>query len=785
MLIRQTAFFALTLLLLSVGSGRTQSIIQTAGEPGELAIRVAGEHSLRITLRPLRYGAELPVSPALATNRTYPAPVLRIRQLTKPLKKQVGTLGVEVRPNPLSIRVTGQKGELIQELTFEPTGALTFRLTDQPVLGLGEGGPKPEKGVDWRKLPVVFDRRGQVDKMQPRWQSDAYGSRNPVPMLIGTEGWGLFVHAPWGEIDLRDNRHGTFSPWKPEGQDSIPQTTGNQGLVRGKGLPPVKSQVPGLYDVFVFDAHQPAQLMNDLAQITGPAVMPPKWALGYMQSHRTLEDDKQMMGIVDTFRAKKIPVDAVIYLGTGFTPRGWNTKQPSFTFNPAVFTRDPKAVMDDFHKRNVNVVVHMVPWDRDKLPGLHGSIPARPDEKVDDAHIQPYWQQHVSLMNTGVDAFWPDEGDWFNLHERIKRHQLYYQGPLSTKPNVRPWSLHRNGFLGIAQWGGWVWSGDTESSWKSLEAQIAVGINHSLSLSPYWGSDIGGFFPNPEKTGELFARWYQFGAFCPSFRSHGRVPRTTLPWGWGMKTMGVREVNGTNDTTNAEALARNTPLPSSMNNPAIEPVVKQYAELRYQLLPYTYTLAWEARSTGMPFMRALWLHYPEDVQARSVGNQFLWGQDLLIAPVFEKDAASRRVYLPKGDWYDWWTNDKAKGGQSITKAVDLATMPIYVRAGAIIPFDPIRQYTQQLVDEPTTLRIYKGANGQFTLYEDDGISLDYLKGNSTRTLLSWDDKAKKLTISARQQQKGMVSARAFRVELLPDKVVKTVRYTGQPVTVSF
>ena len=307
----------------------------------------------------------------------------------------------------------------------------------------------------------------------------------------------------------------------------------NQQQDFGRGRPPVDAIVPGLFDVFVFDAADPSAALRDFSAITGAAALPPQWALGYMQSHRTLEDEAQIVRIVDTFREKRIPVDAVIYLGTGFAPRGWNTTQPSFGFNPQVFTRDPAAVLADLHARHVKVIVHMVPWDRDRLPTLHGSIPARPGETVDRAHIQSYWQEHIGLVRAGIDAFWPDEGDWFNLHERLKRHQLYYQGSLSTTPDVRPWSLQRNGHPGIAQWGGWVWSGDTESSWKTLEAQIAVGLNYSLSIGPYWGSDIGGFYPNRELTGELYARWFQFAAFCGSFRSHGRVWWTRLPWGWG------------------------------------------------------------------------------------------------------------------------------------------------------------------------------------------------------------------------------------------------------------
>ena len=410
----------------------------------------------------------------------------------------------------------------------------------------------------------------------------------------------------------------------------------NQRLNAGKGVHPVSAIVPGLYDLFVFDAHEPAEAMRDFAVITGPAAMPPRWALGYMQSHRTLEDDAQMLGIIDTFRAKKIPLDAVIYLGTGFCPRGWNTTQPSFDFNPEVFKRDPRQVLADMHARNVKVAVHIVPWDRDQLPTLHGSIPAKPGETLDASHIQNYWKPHAGLVAAGVDAFWPDEGDWFNLFERIKRHQLYYEGALSTTPNVRPWSLQRNGYPGIARWGGWVWSGDTESSWKTLEAQIAVGLNYSLSIGPFWGSDIGGFYANNELTGELYARWHQFAAFCGSFRSHGRTWWLRLPWGWGSNEMGPREHDNTNTPIPADD--RRNVLQSEMNNPAIEPVVKRYSELRYQLMPYTYTLAWEARQTGMPLMRAMWLHYPHDAAARALGTQYMWGRDMLIAPVFEKGA---------------------------------------------------------------------------------------------------------------------------------------------------
>ena len=475
----------------------------------------------------------------------------------------------------------------------------------------------------------------------------------------------------------------------------------------------------------------------------------------------------------------------MIYLGTGFAPRGWNTRQPSFDFNPDVFTREPAAVLSDMHARHVNVVVHMVPWDRDRLPSLHGSIPPAPGEVVDQSHIASYWQQHLGLIKAGVDAFWPDEGDWFNLFERIKRHQLYYQGALSAKPNVRPWSLQRNGYPGIAQWGGWVWSGDTESSWKTLEAQIAVGLNYSLSIGPYWGSDIGGFYANNELDGELYARWFQFAAFCGSFRSHGRTWWTRLPWGWGETDMGPREHNNTNAPIPPDD--RRNILASSMNNPAIEPIARLYDELRYQLLPYTYSLAREARDTGLPLMRALWLHHPSDVQARRTGDEYLWGRDLLIAPVYTKGAATRDVYLPAGDWYDWWTSARAAGGRTVTRPVDLATMPIYVRAGAIVPLDPVRQYTSQAVTEPTTLRIYPGADGRGTLYDDDGISQEYLSGKGSWIAMSWNDRTRQLTLSpgAPAGATNVTAERRFKVIVVPTGQTMDVTYAGRPVQVRF
>ena len=250
-------------------------------------------------------------------------------------------------------------------------------------------------------------------------------------------------------------------------------------------------------------------------------------------------------------------------------------------------------------------------------------------------HIRNYWARHRDTFALGVDGWWPDDGDELPLEARLTRHRCYYEGALQDRPNVRPWSLHRTGYAGSQRYGGWIWSGDTDGKWETLAAHVSIGLNHGLSLTPFWGSDTGGFYPTRELTGELYARWFQFSAFCPSFRSHGRTWKLRLPWGWNTGEFGPIENNTNVDRT-------------ELRNPDVEPICRKYLELRYRLLPYNYTLAREACDTGLPMMRALWLHYPDDAEAVKLGTEYLWGRDLLVAPVVEKGAKTRRLYLPEG-----------------------------------------------------------------------------------------------------------------------------------------
>jgi alpha-glucosidase/alpha-D-xyloside xylohydrolase len=497
--------------------------------------------------------------------------------------------------------------------------------------------------------------------------------------------------------------------------------------------------------------------------------MPPKWALGYFQSHRTLAGPDEPLQIARMFREKNLPCDALIYLGTGYCPNGWNTGHGSLQFNPKAMAH-PADDIQAIHDLNFRIVLHVNHAPRD----LFGA--SITEESDAPQHIRNYWARHREVFALGVDGWWPDDGDELPLEARLTRHRCYYEGPLADRPNVRPWSLHRTGYAGAQRYGGWIWSGDIDGRWATLAAQVSVGLNHSLSLTPFWGTDTGGFYPTPELTGELYARWFEFSAFCPLFRSHGRTWKLRLPWGWNTGEFGPVEHN-------------QGPVQSELHNAEVEPICRKYLELRYRLLPYNYTLVREACDTGLPLMRALWLHYPNDPEAVKLGDEYLWGRDLLVAPVVEKGTKVRRLYLPAGTWYDWWTGERVVGPRWLQRPVDLATLPLYARAGAVIVLDPVRQFTAQPVTDPTTLRVFPGANGTFTLYDDDGQSLGYQNGYDPKVTwirFHWDDSARRLTIEPDDRTKSGPVARTFMVELVGgDTKQKQAEYRGERVAVSF
>ena len=646
-----------------------------------------------------------------------------------------GDLKVELT-GPLTVRVEMVKsGKLVQQLRIDPqTGVVTFELGDGPLLGLGEGGPQ-------------FDRRGSTDRMksgQGGYKLRTHGGRVPIPWIIGTGGWAMFIHQPFGTFDFTGSA-GRFEPASPD----------------------------AALDLFVIGASDPASIMAEYARLTGYPEMPPLWSLGYQQSHRTLGSREEILAEARTFREKKLPCDTMIFLGTGFCPSGWNTANGSFAWNPRVFP-DPKEIVDEFHKEHFRVVLHSVIW----TPTLQGSVhdPCRVD-RFDEGQAGCLWDAHRKVFSLGVDGWWPDEGDPLNIESRLVRNRMYYEGAQMDRPNERPFALHRNGYAGMQRYAAFLWSGDVFSTWETLRTHIPIAVNTGLSGIPYWGTDIGGFVPTKELTGELYVRWFQFGAFCPLFRSHGRTWKLRLPWGWNTGELGVSEVAAYRD-------GAADPDPEELHNAAVEPICRQYLELRYRLMPYLYTAVREAHDSGLPVMRGLWLHYPDDPAAVARGDEYLWGRDMLVAPVVEKGASERKLYLPRGAWYDFWAREKLEGGREISRPVDLATTPLYVRAGAVIPMGPVRQYTEEKVDGPLTLWVYPGSDGAFTLYEDDGKTFNYRRGDVMRLQSTWSDRDRTLKIQLAKGSRMLPPmTRNIEVRVANEAVSKAVVFKGRPVEV--
>jgi alpha-glucosidase/alpha-D-xyloside xylohydrolase len=226
------------------------------------------------------------------------------------------------------------------------------------------------------------------------------------------------------------------------------------------------------------------------------------------------------------------------------------------------------------------------------------------------------------------------------------------------------------------------------------------------------------------------------------------------------------------------------PDPGELRNPHVEPIARKYLELRYRLLPYTYSIARECCLTGLPMMRALWLHHPDDAQAVGRGDQFLWGRDILVSPVTEKGATSRTLYLPRGTWYDFWTGERLEGGREINRAVDLETMPLHVRAGSILPLGPVKQWVDQQVDGPLTVTVYPGADGVFTTYEDDGRTFAYRKGEWMGLETTWRDSSRTLSLRlARGSRMRPPSPRRIVVRAI-DGQERTIMFAGKPIEVT-
>ncbi len=720
-----------------------EAAILVSDKPVEIVLSSVSPQTVRITVQEIENGQPemLPIDGALVQER-WGMPFARVRTLSGPRSLRRGDLEVKLSANPLTVRVETTSGHLVQELKINAeSGNLNFNLGTGPLLGLGQGGPQ-------------FDRRGSIDHMvsgQRGYELSTHGSRVPIQLLIGTAGWGMYVHRPLGAFDL----------------------SGEEGQ-----LQPLDDQTTLPLDVFVIYAKDPVTIPREYAKITGFAEMPPLWSLGYQQSHRTLGTPEDIMQEAKTFREKKLPCDTLIYLGTGFCPNGWNTDNGEFTWNARAFPNPPGALAE-LHDEHFKVALHVV-LEGHKLTGTVAdpcTAPPLPSGRLPNGHWPPdrqvscYWPFHKPLVDMGVDGWWPDQGDGLDAPSRLARNRMYFEGQQIYLPNRRVYALHRNAYAGMQRYASFLWSGDIASRWETLKTHVPNAINTGLSGIPYWGTDIGGFVPTEEFTGELYARWFQFGAFNTLFRSHGRDWRLHLPWGWDTGEIGFPETPSFH------------PDPSELRNPAIEPICKKYLELRYQLMPYLYSAVQQTCETGLPVVRALWLHYPEDATAVARGDEYLYGRDILVAPVVEKGATSRSVYLPAGTWYDFWTQTKQEGGREITRNVDLATIPLYVRAGTVLPMGPVKQYTGEPVDGPLTLWIYPGADGKTSLYEDDGETFDYHQGQRMHVDIEWKDNQRQIHLNLRKGSRMLTpEKRKIQLRIAGEPTSRDIVFEGRPVS---
>ena len=560
----------------------------------------------------------------------------------------------------------------------------------------------------------------------------------------------------------------------------------------------LSSEVADTVDYYFLYGPDFDEIIGAYRELTGAAPMFGKWAYGFWQCKNKYESQAEVLGVAHKYRELHIPVDNIVQ--DWFW---WNTMgEPIFNKNYP----DPKGMIEDLHENHFHVMFSFWPYfrpgspvydemdkrgyfvDKTKVSGFHPAGQALYDA-FNSAARAYYWHLiDKGLFKIGADAWWLDtdepetegretsilENNKVKLGSGARYANLYplmttsavYEGQRKTSDQKRVFILSRSAFSGAQRNSIAAWSGDVESNWLSFARQIPAGLNFELSGIPYWTTDIGGFIignPDDPAYRELFVRWFEYGTFCPIFRVHGtRSPNQNELWSYG---------------------------------PEAQIILTAYDRLRYRLMPYIYSLAWKTTSEAYTPMRALAMDFRTDTRALNVGDQFMFGPALLVNPVTEPGATSRRIYLPKSKWYDFWTGHGVDGGSAIEAAAPINQIPLFVRGGSIVPLGPDLEYATQKPADPIELRVYRGADGTFTLYEDENDNYNYEKGSRATIRIDWDEAAQKLTIHERQGQfPGMLNARTFRVVFVgdnhgagiemttqPDKVVD---YSGKPITVA-
>ena len=703
-----------------------------SGREVKLAFSPAGENVLRFSVLPCGMAVRTVFTTIDLAERNWPEPDIVFDKCQEPLQFKAGAFTVKLKGMDLEIH-KGQKN--IQKLSICPkTGNVTFALgQDEKLYGLGQGYKSHlnRKGTRY-DLALSGQIRGYVEN---------FSTLSPTGYVIG-KGWALFFHQPWkGVLDL----------------------TGSEGIF--------EKEESAYCDIFIMNIDKPLDAATEYYALTGLPPLPPKYAFGYMQSYRTLlfKGQEQVMKTARYMRENDLPCDLLIYLGTGYCDNGWNVYNGKFAFHPDVFP-DPQKTMEELHKLGYKTSLHITRCP----PSLHGELGNDPGlSPLEYDHAENYWQKHRDLYAIAKnEAWWPDDGDEIDAAARLTRQRLYYEGSLELEPNRRPFYLNRNSSPGHTKWGGVIWSGDVVARWETLKNHVPLGLNVSVSSTPFWSSDTGGFFCSEEFSGEMYIRWFQYNTFTPFLRSHGRPSYLHNPWGW----KNIRSFDDMPLELSGHVQGEGPFSKDALGDQRVEPICRKFIHERYKLLPYIYTLAWEASTRGLPIMRPLWICRPDDPEAAEIGNEYMLGQSLLAAPVTEPGVTEWPVYLPAGKWYDYWTGNEYPGGQIIKAPAGLDSMPVFVPSGGILVKAPVLPYVdinQKKEFDEISIEIYTGSDGSYCLYEDDGITLGYMKGENTITEISWDDAGGKLYAKGKSTLMPGKS-REIKVTLFPSGEKRTL-----------
>jgi len=562
----------------------------------------------------------------------------------------------------------------------------------------------------------------------------------------------------------------------------------------------ISSEVADVIDYYFFYGPDFDKIIAAYRDLTGQAPMFGKWAYGFWQCKNRYKSQDEILAVAHKYRELHIPVDDIVQDWFWWNHKGEHVFNKNYP--------DPKGMVQQLHDQHFHLMISVWPffepgsavydemdkrgWFVDKFkfakPPYHTAGMAVYDATDPEAR-KYYWNlMEKALFEIGIDAWWLDttepetegqeenillgkklavgSGDRYVNLFPLATTGAVYNGQRGASDKKRVFILSRSGFAGAQRNAVTTWSGDINSDFFSFRRQIPAGLNMALSGIPYWTTDIGGFVfgdPTDPAFRELFIRWFQFGTFNPILRVHGtRHPDENELWSYGSDA---------------------------------QKILVNFDRLRYRLLPYIYSLAWKTTSDGYTPMRPLVMDFRTDVRADNIGDQFMYGPAFLVNPVTEPAANARSLYLPQAKWYNFWDGTSLEGGRAIDAPAPIDRLPLYVRAGSILPMGPEMEWSNEKPEDPIELRVYRGADGDFTLYEDENDTYDYEQGVYSTIPLHWDDAKQTLTIGDRQGKfPGMLQTRTFRIVLVgenhgtgvgsEDKPDKIVEYSGSQKAVA-